>query len=151
MRATFKPYICRRLYWFLSYYIDCSDQRRGSVNPSGRTFQYLYSLDVAFVHRQIQGEMPCLRVTHVDSVYQYSNLVGGASPHADICLNAHAAPLANVHAYGIFQKVIHRMRRGSLYCNAVQHCHHPGRAIQVDRHAAAADDQLFQLIIPGFL
>ena len=110
--------------------IDGAQQRRSPVNPGRRPLEHFDAFDVAKVHRKVERIVPRLRIGDVDSVQQDGDLVVGASADADVGLHAHCAPLAHIHAQGIFKQVVDGLRRGRCDGYAVQERDDAGTAVQ---------------------
>ena len=129
--------------------VDGAQQGRRPVHARSRALEHLDALDVAQVHREVEGVVPRLRVGDVDPVQQDGDLVIGAAADADVRLHAHRAALAHIHAQGVLEEVVDGLGRGRGDGHAVQEGDDAGGAMQGHGNAGRRDGDAVDGFVAG--
>ena len=83
--------------------IDRSDERRGAIDASCRTFEHLDADDVVEIDGQVHRIVSRLWVTDIDTVEQQNNLILCAPSDGDVGLGPDGSPLSDIDAHGVLQ------------------------------------------------
>ena len=113
--------------------IDSPKERRRAEHSPGRALYNLDAFNLADVHGQVKGVVPRLRVADVNAVEQYGDVLARTSPDAYVRLCPYGTALADVHAHGILQQVIHTLRRRGGNLVASKHSYNPRHAASCQR------------------
>lgn len=112
-----------------------TEQRRGAKHSSSRSFEHFYSLYVGHINWEIEGVVPCLRVTNINTIEQNCDLLIIAASDADIGLRANGTTLSNIHTGDVFQQIVNTLHWRTLNFFVVQYSYHSRRLTSRQRCA----------------